>query len=341
MDIWKQIKETGLANFVVANGGELIPLIIPSEITGGTGLMNPSVYFDRDTEKLYVNIRHINYTLYHSENRKFSHLYGPLQYIHPENDRTLTTVNYLCELNSDLQIKRYNRVDTSKLDVKPKWHFIGLEDARLFKWDNKYYLCGVRRDTTDNGQGRMELSEITISDDRVEEISRFRIPTPKNSNSYCEKNWVPISTEPYKFIKWTNPTQIVKANIDKNTCETVLLDEKNKLPLPNDLRGSSQVLLVISNGVPIFFTITHEVNLFKDDLKRKDGLYRHRMIIWDDKFKEMKNTPSFSFMKGNIEFCCGATLFERNLLVSFGFQDNSAFLLKIPGILLRQMIGDL
>ena len=36
--------------------------------------------------------------------------------------------------------------------------FIGLEDGRLLKWNDKYYLTGVRRDTTTNGQGRMELS---------------------------------------------------------------------------------------------------------------------------------------------------------------------------------------
>ena len=40
-----------------------------------------------------------------------------------------------------------------------------LEDARLIKWLNKYYLSGVRRDTTPNGVGRMELSEIEIDED--------------------------------------------------------------------------------------------------------------------------------------------------------------------------------
>jgi len=34
----------------------------------------------------------------------------------------------------------------------------------------------------------MELSEIEISDDKVKEISRFRIPTTKDDKTYCEKN---------------------------------------------------------------------------------------------------------------------------------------------------------
>ena len=52
------------------------------------------------------------------------------------------------------------------------WDFVGLEDARLVKWNETYYLCGVRRDTTTNGQGRMELSEIDIKDDSVKELKR-------------------------------------------------------------------------------------------------------------------------------------------------------------------------
>lgn len=326
MSIWNKIKEKGLASYVLDIGGKIQPLTVPSDLTGGTGLMNPSVYFDNDVNKLYVNVRHINYTLYHSENRKFSHLYGPLQYIHPGHDRTLTTVNYLCELNNNLEIINTNKVDTSELDEKPKWHFIGLEDARLFKWDGKYYLCGVRRDTIEGGQGRMELSEIEISDDKVKEISRFRIPTTKDDKTYCEKNWVPMLDRPYQFVKWTNPTEVVKVDKKNGKTETIILDETKRLPLPYDLRGSSQVL----NFNEYYFTITHETQLFKDDLKRKDGLYRHRIIVWDKDFNFVHYSPSFSFMMANIEFCCGASWFNNDLLISFGFQDNSAFILRIP-----------
>jgi hypothetical protein len=335
MSVWNKIKEKGLASYVLDMGGKIQPLILPPELTGGTGLMNPSVYFDNDVNKLYVNIRHINYTLYHSENRKFSHLYGPLQYIHPYHDRTLTTINYLCELNQHFHLKSYFKVDTSKLDKKPKWHFIGLEDARLFKWNGKYYLCGVRRDTIEGGQGRMELSEIEISDDKVEEVSRFRIPTTKDDKTYCEKNWVPILDMPYQFVKWTNPTEVVKINRTNGKTETVILDETKKLPLPYDLRGSSQVI----NFDDFYFTITHETQLFKDDLKRKDGLYRHRIIVWDKNFNFVHYTPSFSFMMGNIEFCCGATLFKNNILISFGFQDNSAFILEMPKYYFTNLIN--
>ena len=49
--------------------------------------------------------------------------------------------------------------------------FIGLEDARLVFWDNKYYAVGVRRDTTTTGHGRQEFSELQINDDSIKIMS--------------------------------------------------------------------------------------------------------------------------------------------------------------------------
>ena len=61
-------------------------------------------------------------------------------------------------------------MDTSKLDVKPVWEFIGLEDARLMYWDDNIYLSGVRRDTKPDGEGRMELSIIESGAKKSKEL---------------------------------------------------------------------------------------------------------------------------------------------------------------------------
>ena len=165
----RKIVEKGIVKFVIDNGGSVHPLILPEETTGGTGLMNPSVFVD-DNGQILVLLRHINYTLYHSETKVFAHHWGPLQYLHPENDMTLTTKNYLLRLDNNLNITQFDKVDTSSLDKKPQWHFIGLEDCRLFKWNNKYYICGVRRDDNTTGSGRMQLQELDIGVDYVREV---------------------------------------------------------------------------------------------------------------------------------------------------------------------------
>ena len=176
-------------NFVklaLENGGTIKPLMIPAENTNGTGLCNPSVFVDEG--KILVNVRHIQYTLYHSELQKYEHQYGPLVYLNPENDISLTTTNFVCELDKNLEISYWSKVDTSAFDKKPLWEFVGLEDARLIKWNDKYYLTGVRRDLDPIGTGRMELSELEFSENSVKEVSRFRIPGPPPDNEYCNKN---------------------------------------------------------------------------------------------------------------------------------------------------------
>jgi hypothetical protein len=44
-------------------------------------------------------------------------------------------------------------------------------------------------------------------------------------------------------------------------------------------------------------------------------------------------------MKADIEFCCGACFIGDDLLISFGFQDNAAFIVKLPKTLLNQILG--
>lgn len=336
MNTLDNIQNTGITKYVLENGGSIHPLIIPVKDTGGTGLMNPSVYLDGD--QLLVNIRHVNYTLYHSEGKNFQHLYGPLQYIHPEDDVSLTTTNYVCNLNAKLELENIRKVDTSTLDVDPIWEFVGLEDARLIRWEGKLYMCGVRRDTTTNGVGRMEMSEIKIGKKVIKEVTRVRLPAPDPDTSYCEKNWVPIIDRPFHFVKWTNPTEVVKVDLKKKTCETVILDKENLITnIVGDLRGGSHVI-PWNDG---YLTLTHEVHLFNSELGRKDGSYRHRFIIWDKNFDMVEFSPRFSFLGGEIEFCCGATLTAEgdDLLVSFGFQDNAAFILRMPIDTVNELIA--
>jgi hypothetical protein len=320
----------------VQHGGKLRPLIIPATVTGGTGLMNPSIFVDDDGELLLI-LRHINYTLYHAENnQRFPSIWGPLSYLHPEKDQRLVTTNYLCRLNDDYVITDFTQIDTSKLDVTPIWTFVGLEDARLVKWNGKYYGTGVRRDTTTNGQGRMELSELEIDKEAftAKEVSRVRIEAPVDKNSYCEKNWMPILDRPYQYVKWTSPTEVVEANPE--TSQSTQLFVAEGIKSPTDQRGGSQVI----KWGNYYIAITHEVVLFKNYLKQKNGTYRHRLCVWDEDFKLIGLSESFSFLDGMIEFCAGAAIVNGNLAVGFGFVDNAAFILEIPKDLVDNLIEE-
>jgi hypothetical protein len=322
-----------LSKIAIDRGGFIKPLVLPSEKTKGSGLMNPSILLDGD--KILVNLRHINYTLYHSEKKTFSHEWGPLVYIHPETRPwNLATTNYYAELDNDYNIINYECVDTTDLDVEPLWEFIGLEDARLVKWDDKLYLSGVRRDTTTNGQGRIELSEILVEKNSVKEISRVRLEPPIDPNSYCEKNWMPILDKPYHYVKWSNPTEVVVADIKTGTTKQLFTPSLQRMPFKRDFRGGSQVIPWRGHRI----ALTHEVGLWNDEVGRKDGQYRHRFLVWDDNFNLVRWSDDFSFLGGEIEFSCGMMIKDNMFIVAHAFQDNSACLTAIPEKIVEELV---
>lgn len=337
----------------VENGGKLAPLIITPAATSGMGLMNPSVFVDDDGEIL-VNLRHTNYTLYHSENEQmFPSRWGPLSYLHPETDRALRTTNFLCRLDEDLNIINFTLVDTSKLDIPPVWEFTGQEDARLVKWQGNYYLIGVRRDVqpkntfkTNNedgtiseapawGEGRMEYSRIKLDKKNwtAKETHRQRIPTSGDDTSYCEKNWVPIIDKPFTFVKWTSPVEVVKS-IPGKTITTEQVSLRQGVRTNKDQRGGSQLV----RWGNMYVSITHEVDLPKNYLGQKDGTYRHRLCVWDEQLNLVGVSSEFSFLDAKIEFCAGAAIHNGDLLISFGFQDNAAFVLRTPRVVVEDLI---
>lgn len=322
-----------LCKTVIDKGGSLIPLIIPAKETNGIGVMNPSIFLDND--KLLVNLRHINYILYHCEGEQLLYdRFGPLVYLNPENDLHLKTTNFICTLDNDLSIKNYHKVNTEKLDITALWEFHGLEDARIVKWEDTFYLSGVRRDVKDNGEGRIELSEIDITDKSVNEISRFRIPAPGDNKSYCEKNWMPVIDMPYTYVKWTNPTEVVKVDPINKTCNTVFLSDKKLSFETGDIRGGSQVIPYGDYRI----ALVHEVRLWKNRLGQKDAVYYHRFIVWDREWNIVHVSDLFSFMTAEIEFACGMTFYKGDLLITFGFQDNASYLLKIPKDIIYSVI---
>jgi hypothetical protein len=128
------------------------------------------------------------------------------------------------------------------------------------------------------------------------------------------------------------PTELVYANPISGECEQVFV--RHTMPAPKDQRGSSQVIRWGS----MYISITHEVDLFKNYLTQKDAIYRHRLVVWDQELNVVGLSKEFSFLDARVEFCVGAAVHNGNLLVSFGFQDNAAFVLQVPGAVVEDLI---
>jgi hypothetical protein len=300
-----------LVSQILENGGEIYPLIIPSENTNGTGLCNPSIF--NDNGRLLINLRHVQYSFYHTFG-KYESRYGPLIYLTPDGDQTLHTTNWLLEW--DTYIKTYKKIDTTKLDKPPLWEFVGLEDARIVRWHDTLYLTGVRRDTTTNGEGRMELSEIDLDGN---ELRRVRIKPP--IETYCEKNWMPVVDLPFTYVKWANPTEIVRVvEGEANTMHT-----SSFFPMDYDLRGGSSVIRIDNYRI----AITHRTQFWRNKQNNKQAIYTHNIVIWDLDWNIVKVSKEFNFMNGHIEFCTGMAVKDNDVYITFGYEDAAAYLVKV------------
>ena len=102
------------------------------------------------------------------------------------------------------------------------------------------------------------------------------------------------------------------------------------------MRGGSQVIPVGD----FYLTCTHEVDLFNSEVGRKDARYYHRFIVWDKNWNIILHTKEFNFMDGDVEFCVGLAKHKGNFLMTFGFQDNAAYLLKVPEDFMEEFINE-
>lgn len=333
---------SNLCKLALDHGGDITPLTIPAKETQGDGIMNGSILYHDN--KWYLNLRRVGYLFYHAEkDSKFPSPWGPLIYMNPENDIVLRTKNYVCELDGDngYFINKWTKTDTSKLDVKPMWDFIGLEDARLQNWDGIMYQTGVRRDTTTTGEGRMELSTIEkegCCDWSETERVRITPPDPRTfaeGGSYCEKNWMPINDMPYHYIKWSNPTEVVKVNPDEGTTEIVASVKQPHIKTMRDMRGSSNVIKYKDYWVAII----HEVDLWFNPEKQKNSIYYHRFVVWDKDWNIKYISQEFDFLTGRVEFTCGLGFDGKNFLIPVGFQDHTSFMLQLPPAVFESVVG--
>ena len=98
---------------------------------------------------------------------------------------------------------------------------------------------------------------------------------------------MPILDMPYHFVKWTNPTEVVKVYPEEGRSEQVHLGQYCNMPA--DSRGGSQVI-PFGEG---YLTLNHETYLYNSEQERKDGTYKHRFTYWDKNWNILKFSDNF------------------------------------------------
>ena len=85
--------------------------------------------------------------------------------------------------------------------------------------------------------------------------------------------------------------------------------------------------------------VVHESYFWKNEKNDRDAVYNHRFVLWDKDWNIHKISPPWKFMNGKIEFCGGMARDGDDILITFGYQDNIAFLLRLPLTTVEEVIG--
>ena len=147
---------------------------------------------------------------------------------------------------------------------------------------------------------------------------------------------MPILDMPNHFIKWTNPTEIVEADLEKNEAIQRHLGTKI-INVGRDLRGGSQIIKFGDGWLGLLheFIPTNHNN----ELGYKDAFYFSRFVYWDSEWNIQSTSEDFSFLDGRIEFVAGMdNLNDDFVVITFGFCDCNAFIVKMPKNLIQKML---
>ena len=295
---------------------------------------NPSIFYDKKDDKFRMIQRNVSYVLNGSKGKLWG-AWGPLHYSIPQDrGRYLETRNFMCVYNNELEEFQYQLINMRKRT--PMWEFVGLEDARCVRWNGKLYAIGVRRDDNTTGRGRMELCELN---DNFEEVSSVKLKAPDGDTQYCIKNWMPVTDQPYWFIhQAANPTILVGMNPETGEVASIIKKEQNEVYFEGfDMPRGSSHCIPWKDGHHL--CIIHTCQMYYTGNKRKFARYLHAFIEYDKDWNIYKVSPMFSFDDLVVEFCCGLTMKDDEVYISFALQDNCSYVLQINAEVIDKFVS--
>jgi hypothetical protein len=276
--------------------------------------MNPSIF--KTYNGYALNCRAVNYTQVGAKN---------FNTIDPSGH--FTTKNFLVSYDKNFKLLHSKEIiDTTPRHLTPTVAVRGLEDVRLFHFDDQYWFTCNTWDT--NPTGNIQISLCTLDGNtHVSDILPLNGPDPYR----CEKNWLPfIKDNEIHLIYSSHPFTITKPDLITGDCETILSYEPD-LNL-SSFRGSAAPI-AFDNG---YLMLIHEVG-HQLDYSR---CYYHRFVYLDADFQIQKLSKPFTFIHQGVEFCLNMILdhSETKLILPIGIEDHDAYLCFIDLDTVREML---
>jgi len=247
-----------------------------------------------------INLRWVNYKL-NSKGFMFSR--------NDVKNNNVKNLNSRFKVNNKFQLISKEIFLNEDLTYHP--HMTGLEDIRIFYYDNKYYYNATIMDSKRHIPAT--TSQLYPIDENKYELERpLILPTHYDIEKVCipEKNW--------SFVKYNNELCIVYSwfplQIGKITTNKLNLIESKIMPnYFTDARGSSPG-----------YTKNNEIWFVVHKAHKKE--YLHFFAIFDLEMKLLRYSELFKFENVKVEFCISLIVQEKQIILGYSLMDSQSFI---------------
>ena len=267
--------------------------------------------------KDWLNTRYVNYWLYPNG-----------CYLFHNSERIIENKNILSELDPETMIplSYYEMNEKIELEKHPKAYSHGIEDVRLYSINGKVKFVASTLGYSPSGRIRIMNGDYDLY---THECKNGVVIEPPY-DTYCEKNWVPISRknadketdtvlEEELFIyKWM-PIEIGRINRGTNTLEIIERYEI-RTPLFHRVRGSAPFIETADGMLGI-------VHLSEEYAPRH---YYHMMVLLEkDSYRPLKYSRTFTFRTLGVEFCIGMRILGNKYIYWISRHDRDAMMVQV------------
>ena len=245
--------------------------------------------------KHLLNTRYVNYWIYPNG-----------CYLFHNGIKLIENKNMLSELDDEnLQPLCYKEIQEKLgLPVTAGTVSTGLEDIRLYEWNDQVKYIATTAGYSPSGKSRMIVGVYDVENGIIEMGDVIESPNP---DSWCEKNWIPLVIPPnedghsldideFFIYKWY-PLQI--GHIDYDTKKLIItIKETKKIPIFEKVKGST-IFQDTPDGLlgVVHFCEDHDIRH-----------YFHMMVLLDKTtFNIINYSETFYFEKLGVEYCIGFT----------------------------------
>lgn len=284
--------------------------------------MNPSIWKTKDGYE--VICRTVNYV--QKEAREF-HTY--------DENGIFRSRNFLLQFDCDFRLLSQQEITEDQ--PRPKFGnslVQGLEDCRLFEWQNNLWFTCTTTDTNPTGSFQISLCQIAKEPTKNFSWVDFLLPLKGPDPCRCEKNWLPfVQDENLYFIYSFDPLVIYETNLYSGDCKTVrhIQPEYDF----SSFRGSAGPIPFLEG----FLVLIHEVVYFPESSRN----YMHRFLFLDKEFRVSKASKPFIFKHKGVEFCssmCWDHL-NKKIILGVGIEDREAWFCLLDANDIRSLLRPL